>query len=259
MSTTSSNPAHGLDRQQARVLALEAGFAEAGIVALPHLHQSRDATRFEEWLRAGRAGTMQYLARINEQGQPVRSRVAIPFPWARSAIVCFANYHAAHPLSTAPATEDAGWIARYAWSSRTDASGVRRPSDYHKVLLKRLRAMEARLREQFGAFESRAYVDTGPVVERALATAAGLGWSGKNTCLIHPQLGSFGFSGGAADVNSSRKGESASRAGARPLRKLPPLPGRLPYRRADRSLPDGCHTLHLLPDHRAPRPDLRRS
>ena len=193
MSTTSSNPAHGLDRQQARVLALEAGFAEAGIVALPHLHQSRDATRFEEWLRAGRAGTMQYLARINEQGQPVRSRVAIPFPWARSAIVCFANYHAAHPLSTAPATEDAGWIARYAWSSRTDASGVRRPSDYHKVLLKRLRAMEARLREQFGAFESRAYVDTGPVVERALATAAGLGWTGKNTCLIHPQLGSFGF------------------------------------------------------------------
>ncbi len=53
--------------------------------------------------------------------------------------------------------------------------------------------MEARLHEQFGAFESRAYVDTGPVVERALAAAAGIGWTGKNTCLIHQQLGSFGF------------------------------------------------------------------
>jgi epoxyqueuosine reductase len=76
---------------------------------------------------------------------------------------------------------------------RNDAKGVRRPSDYHKVLLKRLRVVEARLHEQFGEFESRVYVDTGPVVERALATAAGIGWTGKNTCLIHQQLGSFGF------------------------------------------------------------------
>jgi epoxyqueuosine reductase len=74
-----------------------------------------------------------------------------------------------------------------------DQDGVRRPSDYHKVLLKRLKTLDAKLREQFGAFESRAYVDTGPVVERALATAAGLGWTGKNTCLIHPKIGSFGF------------------------------------------------------------------
>jgi epoxyqueuosine reductase len=61
------------------------------------------------------------------------------------------------------------------------------------VLLKRLKTLDAKLREQCGAFESRAYVDTGPVVERSLATAAGLGWTGKNTCLIHPKLGSFGF------------------------------------------------------------------
>jgi epoxyqueuosine reductase len=74
-----------------------------------------------------------------------------------------------------------------------DAAGARRPSDYHKVLLKRIKRLEERLRGQFGTFEARGYVDTGPVVERALATAAGLGWTGKNTCLIHPKLGSYGF------------------------------------------------------------------
>ncbi len=84
-------------------------------------------------------------------------------------------------------------MARYAWSSRVDASGKRVASDYHKVLLKRLKALESKLHNEFGAFESRAYVDTGPVVERSLAVAAGLGWTGKNTCLIHPMLGSFGF------------------------------------------------------------------
>ncbi len=108
-------------------------------------------------------------------------------------MVCFASYHAAEPLSTEPAALGAGWIARYAWTSRVDGAAVRRPSDYHKVLLKRLRKLESRLHEQAGAFEARAYVDTGPVVERTLATAAGLGWTGKNTCLIHPKLGSFGF------------------------------------------------------------------
>lgn len=53
--------------------------------------------------------------------------------------------------------------------------------------------MEARLHAEYGEFEARAYVDTGPVVERSLATAAGLGWTAKNACLIHPKLGSFGF------------------------------------------------------------------
>jgi epoxyqueuosine reductase len=181
-----------------RAWALEAGFAEAGLVALPHAAEARDADRYEEWVRAGHAGTMHYLERTDESGELVRARVGIPFPWARSAVVCFASYNSAQPRSTEPAGEGAAWIARYAWSSRVEAGregggGARRPSDYHKVLRKRLRALEGRLREQFGAFEARGCVDPAPVVERALATAAGLGWTGKNTCLIHPRLGSYGF------------------------------------------------------------------
>jgi epoxyqueuosine reductase len=176
-----------------RALAVNAGFTEAGVVALPHAKEARDADRFTTWIDAGRAGAMQYLRRTNEQGQRVRARVAIPFPWARSAIVCMANYNSAQPKSIDAAPRDAGWIARYAWTGRTDEHGRRIPSDYHKVLMKRLQRMDARLHDQYGIFESRAYVDTGPVVERALATAAGLGWTAKNTCLIHPGIGSYSF------------------------------------------------------------------
>jgi len=187
-----------LTRNKARALALERGFTEAGVVALPHANQERDAARFEQWVQAGRAGSMSYLQRKetkagDEDERLLRSRVAIPFPWARSALVCWANYNSPQPRSIEPAPENAGWIARYAWSSKTDADGTRRPSDYHKVLLKRIKAIEAQLHDQYGTFEARAFVDTGPVIERALAEAAGLGWTGKNTCLIDPKLGSYGF------------------------------------------------------------------
>lgn len=177
----------------ARELAMDCGFSEAGVVSLPHAADLQDAARYENWVAAGRAGAMHYLERTDEEGRLLRSRTAIPFPWARSVVVCLANYNPAQPRSTDPAPPAAAWIARYAWSSRTDAAGQRRPSDYHKVLLKRLRALETRLHNELGEFESRAYVDTGPVVERSLAVAAGLGWTGKNACLIHPRLGSFSF------------------------------------------------------------------
>ncbi len=188
-----ANSGEFADPEQIRALAQQAGFTEAGIVALPHAREARDAARLAEWLGEGRAGTMQYLERTNEAGEPVRARPAIPFPWARTAIVCMASYNTVQPRSIDPAPADAAWIARYAQSSRADEGGQRRPSDYHKVLLKRLRILESKLHEQHGEFESRAYVDTGPVVERSLAVAAGLGWQAKNTCLIHPQHGSYTF------------------------------------------------------------------
>jgi epoxyqueuosine reductase len=234
----------GLSREQARAWALEAGFAEAGLVALPYAAEARDVARFEEWVRTGRAGTMSYLARVGEDGRLLRARVGNAFPWARSALVCFAGYESAQPRSTEPAGEGAGWMARYAWTGRVDASGERRPSDYHKVLRKRLRALEARirearLREGLGGFEARGFVDTGPVVERALATAAGLGWTGKNTCLIHPKLGSFGFlavlltsleiKDEAANGNRGMKGENPQQlpSGAKAHNTLAPFTARL--------------------------------
>jgi epoxyqueuosine reductase len=205
MPGSSMSKVSELNAEQARAFALDAGFQEAGVVALPYEAETRDAERFREWVAAGRAGTMGYLERKADNGKLLRERTAVPFPWVRSAIVCFASYaFPSAPLSTKTQDPRSGWIARYAWTSRilpsrvlpsgkNDEQGERRPSDYHKVLLKRIRSVEARLHAEFGEFESRSYVDTGPIVERALAAAAGLGWTGKNTCLIHPKLGSFGF------------------------------------------------------------------
>ena len=193
-TTPADGPHRGLNLAQVRGWALEAGFAEAGLVALPHAADARDAERFEEWIAADNAGAMRYLERRSEDGQLLRARVAIPFPWARSAIVCFAGYHSAQPLSTQPAESDAGWIARYAHWPEVDRPEVDSPAAQR--LSQGAQADESAggaLHEQFGEFEARGFVDTGPVVERALATAAGLGWTGKNTCLIHPKLGSFGF------------------------------------------------------------------
>ena len=183
----SAVPPQTLSHAQARALALAAGFTEAGLVALPHPAEERDAARFEEWIADGNAGSMHYLERKGTDGQLVRARVASPFPWARSAIVCFANYNSAELRSTDPAGQGTGWIARYAFTSKL-VQARRQPSDYHKVLKKRLDALETQLHAALGNFEARAYVDTGPIVERSLAVAAGLGWTGKNTCLIHPKL-----------------------------------------------------------------------
>lgn len=190
---SASGPKAALTLALAEALARAAGFHAAALVALPHAHEERDAERFKEWLQAGNAASMHYLERRDENGRLLRERVGIPFPWARSALICWASYNSAPPRSIELSTEGSGWIASYAWSSKIDERGERRPSDYHKVLLRRMKKVEQALHAQLGDFAARAFVDTGPVVERSLAAAAGLGWIGKNTCLIHPRLGSFGF------------------------------------------------------------------
>jgi epoxyqueuosine reductase len=197
-------------------LAQESGFAAAGIAAVPALGSPEDEegrSRFTTWIDQGHAGSMEYLKRRNDQDQFLRSSVRAAFPWARSVIVCAANYDSAAPRSIDPAPPTAGWIARYAITEQPNTdqpnSGDRqsRPSDYHKVLLRRLESLRDQLTTHLGPFDSRCFVDTGPVVERVYARYAGLGWIGKNTCLLNQQLGSWLFLGvivTSLDVASDR-------------------------------------------------------
>jgi len=181
-----------------REAAVAAGFATAGIAAVPEPGSADDYAELklvEPWIAAGRAGEMEYLKRRDEAGRLLRSSLRIALPWARSVIVCAANYNSEAPRSIDPAPPGAGWIARYAWSGQKTPEGRTRPSDYHKALLRRLKVVEARLKEQLGDFESRCYVDTGPVVERVYAKYAGIGWIGKNTCILNQKLGSWLFLG----------------------------------------------------------------
>ena len=179
-------------------LAKDAGFSAAGIAAVPEPGSAEDYAELklvEPWIEAGRGGEMEYLKRRDEAGRLLRSSLRLALPWARSVIVCAANYNSPAPKSINPAQPGEGWIARYAWTGEgSQVSGVR-PSDYHKVLLRRLKVVEARLKGSLGDFESRCYVDTGPVVERIYAKYAGIGWTGKNTCILNQKLGSWLFLG----------------------------------------------------------------
>ena len=143
---------------------------------------------------------MEYLKRRDQQGVLLRSGVQVAMPWARSVIVCALNYNAGGPLSIDEAPPGTGWIARYAWSGQAKVADTATntatetdelvPTDYHDQLLRRLRQVEAALHNRF-ACETRCYVDTGPLVERTVAANAGVGWIGKNTCVINQELGSW--------------------------------------------------------------------
>jgi epoxyqueuosine reductase len=180
-----------------RELAVASGFDTAGVAPVvaadSGIGEDRvDAERFTAWVSKGRAGEMEYLKRRNEQGVLLRSEVHVAMPWAQSVIVCALNYNALGPLSIDDAPPDTGWIARYAWSGRAESADADElvPTDYHEELMGRLHKVEEKLHERF-ACQTRCYVDTGPLVERAAAAKAGVGWIGKNTCVIDQKLGSW--------------------------------------------------------------------
>ena len=174
-------------KEEIKRLALEAGFDLAGVAGVAETPEHR---LFPGWIAEGRGGEMKYLEARNDAGELKRASLANTAPWARSVVVCALNYNTDQPYSTHAGAPSQGWIARYAWSQQ----------DYHDVVLRKLRAVEANVIAmcvERGRPTPRTwcYVDTGPVIERIFAKYAGIGWIAKNTCVLNERLGSWLFLG----------------------------------------------------------------
>ncbi len=165
-------------RETVKTLAREVGFELAGVAA------AEPAPEFEvypNWVEAGYAGEMDYLK--GRRGW-LRADPKNLLPSAKSLICVGLVYNTPDPYSTQVELGERGWISRYAWGE-----------DYHGVMRARLRRLAERIEQQHGPFEYKLAVDTAPLLERAYAHHAGLGWIAKNTCLINQQLGSWVFLG----------------------------------------------------------------
>jgi epoxyqueuosine reductase len=171
--------------ERAKALAWAFGFDRAGIARIGE--PTPESRRLHDWIERGRHGEMAWLARRVEERIDPRIR----FDWARTALVVGLVYDTSTAPSAGRAADGSagvpamGRVARYAGGE-----------DYHDVMLGPLRALGDALEPLAGRpVQSRAYVDTGPLLERALAAQAGIGWIGRNTCLIEPRLGSYLFLG----------------------------------------------------------------
>lgn len=161
--------------EQVKAHAAAVGFDLCGIAPaadFPELHYLR------EWLARGFHGEMHYLARNADRRADVRAVL----PTARAVIMLGTVYNTDRPYSSERQRADAAAIARYAWGD-----------DYHDVIGARMTQLISAISDVVGEFACKAYVDTGPVQERVYAKYAGLGWIGKNTCLINQDLGSWLF------------------------------------------------------------------
>src|SRR5947209_5307896 len=161
--------------QHAKQLAAECGFELAGVAAaLP----SPDFDRFQHWVEQGMAADMCYLV---DRRAAIRADPKLLLPSAQSIICVGKLYNGPEPYSTRFTSDELGWISRYAWGD-----------DYHDVLRRNLQLLAERLGSDH---EYKICVDTAPLLERSYARAAGIGWIGKNTCLINEPLGSWFFLG----------------------------------------------------------------
>lgn len=167
---------HLTERIKAR--AVELGFDLVGIVPAgiaPH------AKEYANWVTAGYAGEMSYMTRDPDR----RSNLDRVVLGVRSVIVVGLNYYTIDLPGEVKNDPSRGLIARYAWGA-----------DYHDVMAPRLEELARHIRELIGEdAQTKVYVDTGPVLERDWALAAGLGFIGKNTCMIHSRMGSWLFLG----------------------------------------------------------------
>ena len=150
------------------------GFELAGIAPIGPFTETN---YYAEWLERGYAGEMKYLERQKTAKLDPHSLL----PGARSVIVCAMNYNTAQPYTKFDRLR--AWISRYAWGQ-----------DYHETLKRKLEEL-AEWIQQNSLGQTKCYVDTGPLLERVYAKYAGVGWFGKNTCIINQKMGSWLFLG----------------------------------------------------------------
>ena len=157
--------------QQIKERALEMGFSLVGIA--PSQPSAR-RQYLKDWLDQGRAGEMAYLAkRFEERVDP-----AAYFPGAATVICVAMNYY--YPLEEDTSSSHPARVARYALGD-----------DYHEMIKDRLFALADWIRQRAPEAQTRCGVDTAPIMEKDLAMRAGIGWIGKNSCLINPRIGSW--------------------------------------------------------------------
>jgi len=154
-------------------VSLNQGFVAAGISS-PILDEKSRAS-LENWLKLGYHAEMQWMTKNVE----IRTNVIKRYPWVRSILVVADNYYLDHRRK-----REALKISRYAWGT-----------DYHKIVERKLKDVLKTLKSSDFHLEGKIYVDTGPVLEKAFAVRAGLGWQGKNTNIIIEDFGSFCFLG----------------------------------------------------------------
>ena len=178
MSVTSTVDAAAL-RQELESEARALGFSALGVAGL---ELGEDEQRLAQWLAAGRHGEMHYMAQHGTK----RSRPAELIPWTLRVITLRLDYWpaAARPAEAVLADAAAAYVSRYALGR-----------DYHKVMRGGLKRLAATLARRAGTGSARVFVDSAPVLEKALARNAGLGWIGKHTNLIAREAGSYFFLG----------------------------------------------------------------
>lgn len=160
-------------------LAQNCGFELAGVVSAEPLPE---ASFYQEWVQRGLAGQMKYLV---DRRAGIRNDPRHLLPSVRSIVCVGKLYNGPQPYSDKFDEAELAWISRYAWGQ-----------DYHGILREGLKRLQKEIgRSTADPFEWKICVDTAPLLERAYARRAGLGWIGKNTCLINQQMGSWFFLG----------------------------------------------------------------
>lgn len=155
--------------------ALEIGFSAVGVVNAERL--SSEAARLQKWLDQGFAGTMDWMSRSADK----RCDPFLHMPEVRSIVCVALNYYTNHEISHSPGS---GKVSRYAWGD-----------DYHHIVGEQLRQLLNWILETEPASVGKIAVDTSPIMDKAWAARAGLGWVGKHSNLIHPNFGSWVFLG----------------------------------------------------------------